>query len=150
MALEFKLPDIGEGIAEGEIVKWIVKEGDAVKDDEPIVEVMTDKATVEITAPRAGSIAKILAAEGETIPVGSVIVVIDDGARRPRGRGRAGGAGREGRPRGPGRPRTRPRAPPPRRRRRLPHRRRRRLARFASARWRRRRRASARASSAST
>ena len=54
MAFEFKLPDIGEGVAEGEIVEWQVKEGDAVKLDQPMVEVMTDKATVEIPSPRAG------------------------------------------------------------------------------------------------
>ncbi|MHC5009899.1 MAG: biotin/lipoyl-containing protein, partial [Planctomycetota bacterium] len=52
MAFEFKLPDIGEGLTEGEVVKWLVKEGDAVEDDQPMVEVMTDKATVEITSPR--------------------------------------------------------------------------------------------------
>lgn len=79
MAYEFKLPDIGEGLTEGEVVKWLVKEGEAVAGDQPMVEVMTDKATVEITVPRAGTISKILAAEGETIPVGAVMVVIDDG-----------------------------------------------------------------------
>ncbi len=89
MAFEFKLPDIGEGLTEGEVVKWLVKEGDVVKDDQPMVEVMTDKATVEITAPRAGTIAKIHAAEGETVPVGSVMVVIDDGGARA-GRERGG------------------------------------------------------------
>ena len=58
MAYEFKLPDIGEGLTEGEVVKWLVKVGDKVVDDQPMVEVMTDKATVEITAPTAGTIAE--------------------------------------------------------------------------------------------
>ncbi len=79
MAFEFKLPDIGEGLTEGEVVKWLVTEGQAVKEDEPMVEVMTDKATVEITAPTTGTIAEIRAAEGEVVPVGNVMVVIDDG-----------------------------------------------------------------------
>ena len=56
MVFEFKLPDVGEGIHEGEIVKWHVKAGDPVKEDQLIVEVMTDKATVEITSPKAGRI----------------------------------------------------------------------------------------------
>jgi pyruvate dehydrogenase E2 component (dihydrolipoamide acetyltransferase) len=86
MAFEFKLPDIGEGLTEGEVVKWLVKEGDAVTSEQPMVEVMTDKATVEITSPRTGRIAKILAAEGQKVPVGSVMVVIEEGA------GGAGGA----------------------------------------------------------
>ena len=64
MALEFKLPDIGEGIAEGEIVKWLVSVGDAVEEHQPIVEVMTDKATVEVPAPRGGIIQEIRAKEG--------------------------------------------------------------------------------------
>ena len=64
MAFEFKLPDIGEGLTEGEVVKWLVKEGDVVAEDQPMVEVMTDKATVEITVPRAGTISKINAQEG--------------------------------------------------------------------------------------
>ncbi len=80
MALEFKLPDIGEGIAEGEIVKWLVAEGDIVEEHQAVVEVMTDKATVEVPAPRAGKITSINAAEGDVVPVGSVIFVLDDGA----------------------------------------------------------------------
>ena len=77
MALDFKLPDIGEGIAEGEIVKWLVAEGDAVAEHQPVVEVMTDKATVEIPAPQAGTISKLLVAEGDVVPVGDVIFVLD-------------------------------------------------------------------------
>ncbi|MBL8859350.1 MAG: 2-oxo acid dehydrogenase subunit E2 [Planctomycetes bacterium] len=80
MALEFKLPDIGEGIAEGEIVKWLVKVGDVVKEHQAIVEVMTDKATVEVPAPAAGKITALKAKEGETVPVGSVIFVLETGA----------------------------------------------------------------------
>lgn len=77
--MDFKLPDIGEGIAEGEIVKWLVKEGETVKEDQPIFEVMTDKATVEIPSPRAGIIKKILAQEGQVVPVETVVLIIDDG-----------------------------------------------------------------------
>src|SRR5215467_11692787 len=76
MPYDVKLPDIGEGIAEGEIVRWMVKVGDAVKDDQPLVEVMTDKASVEIPSPRTGTIAAIHAEAGSTVPVGSVIVSI--------------------------------------------------------------------------
>jgi pyruvate dehydrogenase E2 component (dihydrolipoyllysine-residue acetyltransferase) len=80
MALEFKLPDIGEGIAEGEIVKWLVKVGDTVAEHQPVVEVMTDKATVEIPAPQAGSIRELRAKEGEVVPVGTVLFVLETGA----------------------------------------------------------------------
>ena len=81
MALkEFKLPDIGEGIAEGEIVSWKVKAGQAVKEEDEFVEVMTDKATVTITVPFTGTIAELRCKEGEVVPVGSVIAVIDAGA----------------------------------------------------------------------
>jgi pyruvate dehydrogenase E2 component (dihydrolipoamide acetyltransferase) len=79
MSFEFHLPDIGEGVIEGEIVSWKVKEGDVVDLDQPIVEVMTDKATVEIPSPRAGTISKINFQEGEICPVGDVLLVIDDG-----------------------------------------------------------------------
>ena len=77
---EFKLPDIGEGIAEGEIVSWKVASGQAVKEEDEFVEVMTDKATVTITVPYTGKIAELRCAEGDVVPVGSVIAVIDAGA----------------------------------------------------------------------
>lgn len=76
MLYEVKLPDIGEGIAEGEIVRWLVKPGEAVREDQPLVEVMTDKASVEIPSPRTGVIAALHAEEGQVVPVGSVIISI--------------------------------------------------------------------------
>src|SRR5437764_1424735 len=75
---EFRMPDIGEGVVEGEVVKWHVKPGDSVREDQPMVEVMTDKATVEIPSPRAGTVKEIRAAEGQICAVGAVMVVIDD------------------------------------------------------------------------
>jgi pyruvate dehydrogenase E2 component (dihydrolipoamide acetyltransferase) len=74
---EFKLPDIGEGVTEGEIVKWLVSVGEAVKEDQPMVEIMTDKATVTITAPKAGKILETRGPEGGVVPVHSVLVVFD-------------------------------------------------------------------------
>ncbi|NDG26966.1 MAG: 2-oxo acid dehydrogenase subunit E2, partial [Proteobacteria bacterium] len=76
--MDFKLPDIGEGIHEGEIVKWLVKPGEKVAADQPMVEVMTDKATVEIPSPINGTIDKVFAQEGETLEVGKVLVVIKE------------------------------------------------------------------------
>lgn len=76
---QFKLPDIGEGIHEGEIVSWLVAEGDEVEEDQDIVEVMTDKATVQISAPVSGTIASIKFQEGDTVNVGDVFVVIAPG-----------------------------------------------------------------------
>ena len=67
MPYEFKLPDIGEGVAEGEILKWFVKEGESVKEDQPLVEVMTDKVNVQIPSPRSGLVSRVLAKEGETV-----------------------------------------------------------------------------------
>jgi pyruvate dehydrogenase E2 component (dihydrolipoamide acetyltransferase) len=78
MAYEFKLPDIGEGVVEGEIVRWLVAEGEDVRADQPMVEIMTDKATVEIPAPRAGRILKRMYAEGQICPVGQVLVSIEE------------------------------------------------------------------------
>jgi pyruvate dehydrogenase E2 component (dihydrolipoamide acetyltransferase) len=80
MAYEFRLPDIGEGVVEGEIVKWKVKEGQVLTQDQPMVEVMTDKATVEIPAPKPGKVERILVGEGKICKVGEVMIVIDDGS----------------------------------------------------------------------
>ncbi len=78
MAFEFKLPDIGEGVVEGEIVKWLIKPGDPVEEDQPMVEVMTDKATVVIPSPRAGTILETRGAEGDIALVHEVLVVIEE------------------------------------------------------------------------
>lgn len=78
MALEFRFPDVGEGIAQGEIVRWLVAQGDEVRADQPLVEVETDKAVVEIPAPRAGTILRLPLAAGETILVGEILAVIGD------------------------------------------------------------------------
>ena len=76
--MEFKLPDIGEGVHEGEITKWLVKPGDPVSADQPMVEVMTDKATVEIPSPVTGVVEEVFAKEGQTIEVGKVLLKISE------------------------------------------------------------------------
>ena len=73
---EFKLPDLGEGLTEAEIDKWLVQEGDVIAEDDPLVEVITDKATAEIPSPFAGRVAKIHVGEGEVVPVGTVLISI--------------------------------------------------------------------------
>jgi len=78
---EFKLPDLGEGLTEGEVARWLVAEGQEIAEDDPLVEIQTDKTTVEIPSPASGMVARILVAEGETVAVGTVLVVIgEDGA----------------------------------------------------------------------
>ena len=84
MAYEFKLPDLGEGLTEGEVARWLVTEGQELAEDDPLVEIQTDKTTVEIPSPAAGTVTKILVAEGEIVPVGTVLVVIGgNGAESP-------------------------------------------------------------------
>jgi pyruvate dehydrogenase E2 component (dihydrolipoyllysine-residue acetyltransferase) len=81
---ELKLPDLGEGLTEGEIARWLVSEGQEVAEDDPLVEIQTDKTTVEIPSPAAGTVTSILVAEGDVVPVGTVLVVIGgetDGAQ---------------------------------------------------------------------
>ena len=99
---EFKLPDIGEGVTEGEIVSWHVQVGDSVVEDQDMVEVMTDKATVTIGAPKAGTIAELRGDVGDVVPVGNVLVVFD-----------LGGAGAAAAASAPAAPAPPPAAPPP-------------------------------------
>ena len=82
MAYEFKLPDLGEGLTEGEIARWLVSEGQEIAEDDPLVEVQTDKTTVEIPSPAAGKVARILVEEGQVVPVGTVLVVIGEASGR--------------------------------------------------------------------
>jgi len=77
MAREFKLPDVGEGVAEGELVRWLVDEGDAVTEDQPVAEVETDKAQVEVPAPVDGTVRTLHWDEGDVVPVGDVFVTFD-------------------------------------------------------------------------
>ena len=78
MAREFKLPDIGEGVHEGEIVKWFVKEGQPIKENDLMVEVMTDKVTVQIPSPVTGKVLQIRAKDGEVVKVGQTIIVLGE------------------------------------------------------------------------
>src|SRR2546426_12835174 len=78
MAREFKLPDIGEGVHEGEVVKRFVKEGDPVKENDPIVAVMTDNVTAQIPSPATGKILQLRAKEGEVVTVGSTLIVFGE------------------------------------------------------------------------
>jgi pyruvate/2-oxoglutarate dehydrogenase complex dihydrolipoamide acyltransferase (E2) component len=80
VAYEFKLPDLGEGLTEGEVARWLVSVGDEVAEDQPLVEIQTDKTTVEIPSPAAGKVTSILVEEGKVVPVGTILVVIGDGA----------------------------------------------------------------------
>jgi pyruvate dehydrogenase E2 component (dihydrolipoamide acetyltransferase) len=74
---EFRLPDIGEGLAEAELAKWLVAVGDRVTEDQPVVEMMTDKATVELPAPGSGVLVEQLAAEGDKVKTGAVLYVLE-------------------------------------------------------------------------
>ena len=78
MARAFHLPDLGEGLTEGEVARWLVTEGQVVAEDEPLVEIQTDKATVEIPSPYAGTVLTIVVPEGEVAPVGARLVVIGE------------------------------------------------------------------------
>jgi pyruvate dehydrogenase E2 component (dihydrolipoamide acetyltransferase) len=80
MPIELKLPDVGEGIAEGEIVRWLVAEGTAVKEDDLLVEILTDKANIELPSPVSGTFLKILAQPGQVVKVGEPIALIEPAA----------------------------------------------------------------------
>ena len=85
MPIELKLPDVGEGIAEGEVVRWLVAEGAAVKEDDPLVEILTDKANVEIPSPVSGTVMKILAVPGQLVKVGELLALIEPAAGQAAG-----------------------------------------------------------------
>jgi pyruvate dehydrogenase E2 component (dihydrolipoamide acetyltransferase) len=80
MAIEIKLPELGEGVTEGELVKWLVKVGDSVKVDQPIAEFMTDKATVEVPTPTAGVVKALKAKEGDVVKVEQTLIELEAGA----------------------------------------------------------------------
>ena len=77
VAFEFRLPDIGEGIHEGEIVKWFVAKGDKINEDDTLLEVQNDKAVVEIPSPATGTVIDILVSEGTVAVVGDVLIRLD-------------------------------------------------------------------------
>ncbi|MBI2564434.1 2-oxo acid dehydrogenase subunit E2 [Candidatus Woesearchaeota archaeon] len=92
MIFQFKLPDIGEGITEAEIVEWLVKEKENVKEDQPIIKIETDKAVVELPSPHKGKIVKLYCRKGDVIKVGSVIAGIEVKEKRKKtGAEKAGG-----------------------------------------------------------
>src|SRR5215471_4195408 len=74
---EFRLPDIGEGLAEAEVAKWLVQVGDRVAEDQPVVEMMTDKVMVELPAPGAGVVVEHRASEGDVVKTGAVLYVLE-------------------------------------------------------------------------
>ncbi len=80
MAYEFRFPDVGEGITEGELLSWKVKEGDQVAQDQTLAEMETDKAVVEMPSPKPGRVLKLHAAEGDIVNVGDVLVTIEEAA----------------------------------------------------------------------
>ena len=92
----FKLPDLGEGTAEAELICWRVREGDIVEEDQPLAEVMTDKATLELPSPRAGRVHRLCGKDGDIIAVGQVLIEIDAGHHDPV----AAGEGQTAEPRG--------------------------------------------------
>ena len=83
MQREFKFPDVGEGIAEGEIVRWLVKEGDWIKEDQDLVEMETDKAVITLNSPFSGKVEKLHGKEGEIIKVGAVLTTLEDEETAP-------------------------------------------------------------------
>ena len=80
---DFKLPDLGEGVTEAEIDRWLVNEGDTIAEDDPLVEVITDKATAEIPSPYAGVVTRIHVSAGSVVPVGTVLVSIGSDGDAP-------------------------------------------------------------------
>src|SRR5438477_12475783 len=80
MTIEIKVPSLGESVTEATVAKWLKQPGEAVERDEPVVELETDKVTLEVPAPASGIIGEIRAAEGANVPVGAILATIADGA----------------------------------------------------------------------
>ena len=80
MAIEITVPTLGESVADATVARWIKTTGDAVKADEPLVELETDKVTLEVPAPASGTLGEILAAEGDTVEVGAGLAMLNEGA----------------------------------------------------------------------
>lgn len=92
MAVAFRLPDVGEGVHEAEIIRWLVQEGEQVEENQPVLEVQTDKAVVELPAPAGGTVTRLNFQAGETVPVGEVLYVIGhDSASQPSSSRKAAG-----------------------------------------------------------
>src|SRR5438094_7663799 len=110
MTIEITVPTLGESVTEATVAKWLKQPGDAIERDEPVVELETDKVTLEVPAPAAGTLGEIRAGEGTNVPVGAVLGIIADGAAGsgppPPPPPPPGGGGRGGTP-------TRGRRPPP-------------------------------------
>src|SRR6188508_1710918 len=90
------MPQMGESIAEGTIVRWIKKVGDSVDRDEPLFEISNDKVDAEIPSPSAGVLTEIMVKEGETVPVNSVVAIIGAAGEKPAASGVANGTGDSG------------------------------------------------------
>ena len=103
MALEITVPVLGESVTEATVAKWLKKVGDAVALDEPLLELETDKVTLEVNATQAGTLAEIVAGEGDTVEVGALLGTLSDGAGAPAAKP------------GPGKAEPAPRPPAPRR-----------------------------------
>src|SRR5688500_2147720 len=110
MANEVLMPQMGESIAEGTIVRWIKKVGDAVDRDEPLFEISTDKVDAEIPSPSAGVVLEIRVKEGETVPVNSVVAVIGAAGEKPSSAPASSAAATEDKPATTGLPAAKPTA----------------------------------------
>src|SRR3954452_17120739 len=80
MTIEIKVPSLGESVTEATVAKWLKQPGEAIERDEPVVELETDKVTLEVPAPAAGTLGEIRAGEGSNVPVGAILGIIADGA----------------------------------------------------------------------
>ena len=83
MIVDLTMPQLGESVSEGTITKWLVREGDVVKKDQPLLEIATDKADSELPAPAGGRVAKLLAKEGDVVPVKTLLLQIEEGVTAP-------------------------------------------------------------------